>query len=245
MVNRWSAWAQALSSKHQRSAQRAHAASMTLIRQPKPAGDLRILLAMHPIVARETKQVLRSTVREMQSTVLHKVVPAQQHSPALRPVAFRAPLPSPVRFVPVKTVAQLTREVRVERAASQAGGPRVSGAMLRERLLERLVLARGRKEEAARKTLAVQSASAVVGRVRGASTRMEESRPAAMQVVTRKTAESTANTRRAFSMDAPEAPVREAKAPAAAPLDFDSISSRVITEIDRRLVAFRERMGKV
>src|SRR4051812_45193803 len=131
MVNRWSAWARALSSKHQRSAERAHASSMTLIRPPKRAWDFRIVLAMHPMVARETKQVLRSTVREMPATVVQKRESVQQQAPASRPIPFPTLRPAPVRFVPVKAVAHLTREVRVERAVPIAAGTRVSGGVLR------------------------------------------------------------------------------------------------------------------
>lgn len=240
-MNRWSAWARALSSKHKRSARRA-AAGMTLVRQPKPSWDFRIALALRPVVARETRQLLRSTIRETPATALRRPNPMQALASS-QPAARVLPLAGPVRFVPVKTVAAFTREVRIEKTSSKTTERSRSGGVPTERLFERLILARSRKEGAAGQA-AVARSGAPAGRVRSAARRFEETRPAPMHLVTRKSAEP-AGERRRFSMDGAEPPAREARTATAAPLDVDAISSRVINEIDRRLVAYRERMGRV
>lgn len=242
IVNRWSAWARALSSKHKRSARRA-AAGMTLVRQPKPWWDFRVALALRPVVARETRQLLRSAVHETTATVLRQPNTTQV-SPSPQPVARVPFIAAPVRFVPVKAVAAFTREVRIEKTSSKTTERSRSGGVLTERLFERLVLARSRKEGAADQAGVARAAGAPAGRVRSAAKRFEETRPAPMHLVTRKSAEP-AGERRRFSMDGAEPPAREARTAPAAPLDVDAISSRVINEIDRRLVAYRERMGRV
>ena len=216
---------------------------MTLVRQPKASREVRIALALHPLVASPTRQILRSTIHDTPAVVTRqpKAGPAP---PAVVSQARVQPTAAPVRFVPVKTVAMLTREVRVAEKTTKTVERFGTANVLHERLFERLVLARNRKEETAKQTPAARAAAESVGRVRSGVKRMEEARPVPMRLISRKSAEP-ARARQSFAMDGSEPPARDPRTAQAVPLDVEALSSRVINEIDRRLVAYRERMGRI
>jgi hypothetical protein len=253
------AWARALRRRHARSEARPRAAGMTLHRAPRPlfVGGPRIRWHVQPhfawTIAGRTTRITTTRAAQAAPAAVPVVAPSLRRrarsvpaqSRASRPAAWSAPSP---RFVhasrPWTTAARsLPAAVPTITPTPARPLPRVDRSPL---LRRRLPVAE--PVEAARAfSLAGRRAAEPAVRRRQQSARVERRLAEEPLLVARRTPGEaghgwTASPATPFAAAFP--PATSARAPEGR-VDVDALTEQVVERIDRRLIAYRERMGTV
>jgi hypothetical protein len=234
---RWSAWARALAARHARADARIRPAAMALV---APRGGV-TRWSWTTLALRPRLELARA-----------RAAPGREAAPTSAPARLAPPSPSPWSAAPFVLAAPPPSA----RAHDRAAGLTLERSRL---IVQRLVEACARREEPrglpapgrpalpavpatapARATVA-SIRSATPGRPPGARTpAMVLGAPAAAPG-----ARDRAPDAALVAREHPQAARRDAAPVVATPIDIGSLTDEVVRQLDRRIVAHRERMGRI
>jgi hypothetical protein len=257
MVQRWVGFAQAVRARHARIARRHHPSAMTLAR-PRTGRVVSNTVQVHPTVSvlvRMPGERVGTPAPVVRNTVTTNTI-RQHTSQTIRPdVVYRERMLLASR----PDGRGSTVEVRKLTPSGPPAAPRPLLAPLPprwEKQWVRQVVAQGVLERTRR-------AEEFVRRLRSATPAAQQAASAAQQVI-RKTARHEARTQAAPMQLRPASPAPTSQArtaietdrspavpeprtpqPAAAPpINIDALTTQVMDQIDRRVISWRERMGR-
>lgn len=259
-MRRWTGFAQAMRARHARIARRHLPSSMTLAR-PRAARVVSHAFHSHPSVSvhvRMPGQTSPSAPAIPPTVPQPGVIRESSRQTIRREVVYRermrlasAPHDSKMSRVDVKRIERADPPAPATPQALTAPPPRWEARMLRPAMAQDVLQRTRRVEETVRHlrlaTVAARNAADAARRVvRQASRTEERPAPAPMQL------RVAATVAPAIRGEAPEEHMPRHAQPAAAPpavaaapaINIDTLTTQVMDQIDRRVVAWRERMGK-
>ncbi|HEX5085206.1 MAG TPA: hypothetical protein VFY40_24480 [Blastocatellia bacterium] len=241
--NRWLGWAQSLAGRHARVAESRRGLSLTFLR---PAAPLlfncerwtRAAWAISPQINLSISPVLRSLQPIGGDESTDRQMPERQRTTLLsgfnadsggKTIAGRRGEPSPIG-----AVEQIIRQSPLQRVFVRAMDEESGGAAAAYRIQ--------------RETLLIERSLRMTRRVVDERLRVEE--PARRTLVAResRSAPRTTAAVRETAMQSPRGALVGARGmmqAAAPPIDIEQLTDRVVRNIDSRIIAHRERMGKL